>query len=111
MTAVWKRRFNELFPTHATPDTADTNDTTIPATRPDGVLSVVSALSNGAGVQIAEEVAPLSVNCVCCVTGDKEEIEAGERDAITREAELAVRQTIPQAQMVAGLLKVARWPR
>jgi hypothetical protein len=36
-------------------------------------------------------------------------IEAEERDAIVREAELAVRQTIPQAQMVAGLLRTARW--
>ena len=109
MTAMWKRRFNELFPTHATPDTADTNDTTIPAPRSDGVLSVVSALSNGAGVQIAEEVAPLSVNCVCCVTGDKEEIEADERDAIANEAAYAARQSIDRATMLRGLLKVARW--
>ena len=109
MTAMWKRRFNELFPTHETPDRADTNDTTIPDPRSDGVLSVVSALSNVGGAQTAVESIDLSVICVCCVTGDKEEIEAGERDAITREAELATRQAIPQAQMVAGLLKAARW--
>jgi hypothetical protein len=36
-------------------------------------------------------------------------IEAEERDAIVREPELAVRQTIPQAQMVVGLIRMARW--
>ena len=36
-------------------------------------------------------------------------IEAVERDAIQREAELAVPQRIPQATMLRGLLKVARW--
>ena len=34
--------------------------------------------------------------------------EAVERDAIQREAELAVPQRIPQVTMLAGLLKVSR---
>ena len=42
---------------------------------------------------------------------DETDYEAEERLAIQREAELAVRQTIPQAQMPAGLIQTARWPR
>jgi hypothetical protein len=37
--------------------------------------------------------------------------EAEERLAIIREAEPAVRQSIDQAQMMAGLIRTARWPR
>jgi hypothetical protein len=36
------------------------------------------------------------------------DLEAEERQAIQNEAELATRQTIPQAQMLAGLLRAAR---
>jgi hypothetical protein len=42
-------------------------------------------------------------------TEEVPEIETEERLAIQNEAQLAVRQTIPQAQMVAGLLRTARW--
>ncbi len=37
--------------------------------------------------------------------------ETEERLAIRDELQLAVRQTIDQATMIAGLLKAARWPR
>ena len=101
VTAMWKRRFNELFPSF---DTADTNDITAQDLRSDGVLSVVSALSNGTGAQPAEESADLSVNCVRGVSADEED----ERDAFMNEQRYAVRQTIPQATMIAGLLEVSR---
>ena len=39
------------------------------------------------------------------------DIEAVERDAIQREAELAVPQQIPNSVMVAGLIQTARWLR
>jgi hypothetical protein len=38
-----------------------------------------------------------------------DDIEADERDAIAREADLATRQSAPQAAMIAGLLKASRW--
>jgi hypothetical protein len=44
------------------------------------------------------------------MTEDDRSVEAEERIAIRREAEIAARQTIPQETMVAGLLAVV-WPR
>jgi hypothetical protein len=44
-------------------------------------------------------------------TEEVPEIETEERLAIQNEAQLAVRQTIPQAQMVVGLIRIARWQR
>jgi hypothetical protein len=44
-------------------------------------------------------------------SSDEDETDPDERDALMNEATYAVRQSIPQAQMVAGLIRAARWMR
>jgi hypothetical protein len=45
------------------------------------------------------------------IGSDRDAEETAERDAIQNEERYETRQSIPEAQMVAGLIRMARWQR
>ena len=108
MSGRWAARFRSITAYHDSVDTVDTvRDPAASAAASVSTVSIVSRLGK-ADDRPGERQ---SVNTVDSVTDGENGIEAAERAAIQREAELAVRQSIPNSTMVPGLMLASRWPR